>query len=84
MKNHSKCGIIYDMRYTKASKQEILDFLTRAMRNDELSQSERLKACDRLFEYYFKLRCEPETDDIKRVVIVDDIAKVQDLVCQTK
>ena len=54
------------------------------MRNDELSQSERLKACDRLFEYYFKLRCEPETDGIKRVVIVDDIAKAQDLACQTK
>ena len=84
MKNYTKYGIIYDMRYTKASKQEILDFLTKAMRNDKLNQSERLKACDRLFEYYFKLRCEPEPDGIKRVVIVDDIAKVQDLTCQTK
>lgn len=84
MKNYPKYGIIYDMRYTKASKKEILDFLTRAMRNNELSQSERLKACDRLFEYYFKLRCEPETDGIKRVVIVDDIAKIQDLACQTE
>lgn len=72
------------MKYKKASKQEVLDFLTATMRNEKLLQTERLKACERLFEYYFKIKYEPEEKSLSRVVIVDDIAKITDVECQTE
>ena|GEM_PF-3109739 len=58
-----------------ADKTEILEFLTGVMRNDELSEKERLAASFRLARYLGLESKDADDDMLPRVVIYDGTDK---------
>lgn len=58
-----------------ASKMEILEFLTGVMRNEELSEKERLAASFKLGRYLGLEGKDPDDAELPRVVIYDGTDK---------
>ena len=60
-------------RKKSADKEEILEFLTAVMRNEELSDKDRMSAAFKLGRYLGLETGEPDCDSEPRVMIYDGI-----------